>query len=160
MLWFVLLLRICWPTPIQQSISQLKISTIFFCNFTRDPFQHHSSLPSSRSLTVLESLSASSCSCFSSSLDFLDNSLSSALAPAPILKFRSSSLPQVKILFRTVAWPAVPGVSGVHWKTGTGGGIGVDWGQGVLDTAQGWCVVEEDSRDVYWQAVGQPLLGY
>lgn len=55
--------------------------------------QHHTSmshavspdiLPSSRSLTVFASLSASSWSCFSSSLDFFAISLSSALAPLPI----------------------------------------------------------------------------
>lgn len=44
-------------------------------------------LPSSNSLTVLESLSASSWSCFSNSLDFL----SSALAPAPILSSSANS---------------------------------------------------------------------
>lgn len=41
-------------------------------------------LPNSRSFTVFASLSASSWSCFSSSLDFFAISLSSALAPLPI----------------------------------------------------------------------------
>ena len=44
-------------------------------------------LPSNNSLTVFESLSASSLSCFSNSLDFW----SSALAPAPILSSSRSS---------------------------------------------------------------------
>jgi len=49
-----------------------------------NPWRH---LPSSNSLTVLDSLSASSWSCFSSSLDFL----SSALAPAPMISFSANS---------------------------------------------------------------------
>lgn len=48
-------------------------------------------LPSSSNLTVLASLSASSWSFFSSSLDLLAISLSSALAPLPMASFFSSS---------------------------------------------------------------------
>lgn len=43
-------------------------------------------LPNSSSLTVLASLSASSWSFFSSSLDLLADSLLSELAPLPILR--------------------------------------------------------------------------
>lgn len=61
-------------------------------------------LPSSRSLTVLASLSASSWSCFSSSLDFLAISLSSALAPLPI----SSSDASLSSSSRKEILPASP----------------------------------------------------